>query len=126
VRHDREKFRLRLARRFGLRARRLLLLELTRLLLRAFAIGDVAQRDEERRLTLPLDVRHAKLRVQHLTAGAHDLDRARVLADNRKSEVLAHEVIRGEWGNDPQRSQKLTAAGYDARAVQAEVNRELR
>lgn len=39
---------------------------------------------------------------------------------------LAHEVIRGEWGNDPQRTQKLTAAGYDARAVQAEVNRELR
>lgn len=38
---------------------------------------------------------------------------------------LAHEVIRGEWGNDPQRSAKLKAAGYDARAVQAEVNREL-
>lgn len=36
---------------------------------------------------------------------------------------LADEVIAGKWGNDPQRSQSLTAAGYDAAAVQAEVNR---
>ena len=38
---------------------------------------------------------------------------------------LAHEVINGEWGNDPQRSQKLTAAGYNAHQVQLEVDRML-
>ena len=38
---------------------------------------------------------------------------------------LADEVIAGKWGNDPQRSQSLRAAGYDAEAVQKEVNRRL-
>ena len=36
---------------------------------------------------------------------------------------IANEVIAGKWGNDPQRSQKLATAGYDARAVQAIVNK---
>lgn len=36
---------------------------------------------------------------------------------------LADEVIAGAWGNDPQRTQRLLAAGHDANAVQAEVNR---
>ena len=35
---------------------------------------------------------------------------------------LADEVYEGLWGNEPERSQKLTAAGYDAKAVQARVN----
>ena len=35
---------------------------------------------------------------------------------------IAREVMRGAWGNDPQRSQKLKAAGYDAAAVQRRVN----
>lgn len=38
---------------------------------------------------------------------------------------IAAEVIQGKWGNDPQRSQKLKSAGYDANAVQTEVNRQL-
>ena len=38
---------------------------------------------------------------------------------------LADEVIAGKWGNDPQRTKRLEAAGYDAKAVQAEVNRRL-
>jgi len=36
---------------------------------------------------------------------------------------LAHEVLEGKWGNDPERTEKLTAAGYDAKAVQNEVNK---
>lgn len=36
---------------------------------------------------------------------------------------LADEVIAGKWGNDPARTQALLAAGHDANAVQAEVNR---
>lgn len=35
---------------------------------------------------------------------------------------LAQEVIRGEWGNNPERRQRLEAAGYDYDAVQARVN----
>lgn len=35
---------------------------------------------------------------------------------------LAREVIRGEWGNNPERRQRLEAAGYDYGAVQARVN----
>lgn len=42
----------------------------------------------------------------------------------RKSvEELAQEVLDKKWGNDPERSKRLTEAGYDAKAVQAEVNR---
>lgn len=35
---------------------------------------------------------------------------------------IAREVIRGDWGNGAERVQRLTAAGYDAGAVQARVN----
>jgi hypothetical protein len=38
---------------------------------------------------------------------------------------IAREVIAGQWGSGPERVQRLTAAGYDASAVQAEVNRQL-
>lgn len=44
----------------------------------------------------------------------------------RKTNVqLAEEVLAGKWGNNPERAQRLTAAGYNAAAVQAEVNRRL-
>lgn len=39
---------------------------------------------------------------------------------------VARQVIRGEWGNNPQRRQRLEGAGYNYAAVQAEVNRQLR
>ena len=39
--------------------------------------------------------------------------------------TIAKEVIDGKWGNDPQRTQKLESAGYDANKVQAEVNKQL-
>jgi hypothetical protein len=39
---------------------------------------------------------------------------------------LAREVIQGKWGNGAARKQRLTAAGYDYAAVQAEVNRLLK
>lgn len=38
---------------------------------------------------------------------------------------LASEVINGEWGNGSDRTRRLTEAGYNARAVQGEVNRRL-
>ena len=39
---------------------------------------------------------------------------------------LANEVMLGAWGNDPERSRRLTSAGYDSKAVQARVNEILR
>jgi hypothetical protein len=38
---------------------------------------------------------------------------------------LAREVIRGDWGNNPVRRNRLTSAGYDYNAVQARVNQIL-
>lgn len=38
---------------------------------------------------------------------------------------IAREVIAGKWGNGNDRKNRLTAAGYDYAAVQAEVNRIL-
>lgn len=54
-------------------------------------------------------------------------------APSKKSNVqIAREIVFGEghggrnpWGNDPQRSQRLRAAGHDPAAVQREVNRLL-
>jgi hypothetical protein len=40
----------------------------------------------------------------------------------KSTDVLAREVIRGEWGNGSDRKSRLTAAGYDYNAVQARVN----
>lgn len=38
-------------------------------------------------------------------------------------EAVAKEVIAGKWGNGDERKQRLTAAGYDYNAVQAQVNK---
>ena len=35
---------------------------------------------------------------------------------------VAKEVIRGEWGNNPERKRRLESAGYDYNAVQTRVN----
>lgn len=44
-------------------------------------------------------------------------------APARKSnEQIADEVLRGEWGNNPERSRRLQAAGYSPTDVQAAVN----
>lgn len=39
---------------------------------------------------------------------------------------IADEVIAGKWGNGADRKKRLTEAGYDATAVQKEVNKKLR
>jgi hypothetical protein len=41
------------------------------------------------------------------------------------AESIAREVIAGKWGNGPTRVQRLTQAGYDAKAVQSMVNQIL-
>ena len=72
-------------------------------------------------------------RKKLLTAAGYDYD----AVQNKVNEILygtkpqpakktidqiAREVIRGDWGVDPERTRRLTAAGYDAKVVQARVN----
>ena len=40
--------------------------------------------------------------------------------------TIVEEVVAGKWGNDPERSKKLEAAGYDADTIQAAVNAKLK
>lgn len=43
----------------------------------------------------------------------------------KSNDTIANEVIAGKWGNNPQRAQKLKAAGYDPNTIQALVNQKL-
>jgi LysM repeat protein len=43
----------------------------------------------------------------------------------KSNEEIANEVIAGKWGNGQDRKNRLTAAGYDYRAVQDIVNKKL-
>ena len=47
---------------------------------------------------------------------------AAVPASRKSATELAREVIAGKWGNGWERQQRLTAAGYDYKAVQRKVN----
>lgn len=48
------------------------------------------------------------------------------LAPAKKSnEQIAQEVINGQWGNGAERTNRLTSAGYDAKAIQSIVNQKL-
>lgn len=57
-----------------------------------------------------------------ILGGRYDAVQAIVNGSSKSVDELAREVIAGKWGNDPERTQKLTAAGYDASAVQSRVN----
>lgn len=62
----------------------------------------------------------------NITAGKHAEAAVDLVKEDKTVDQLAAEVINGDWGNDPARSQKLTAAGYDAAAVQKRVNELLK
>lgn len=42
--------------------------------------------------------------------------------DKKSLEEIAKEVIKGKWGNNPERANRLRAAGYNPAMVQAKVN----
>lgn len=75
-------------------------------------------------------------RIDKLTNEGYDADKVQVevnkilnsnTSSNSKSVTeVAKEVIKGLWGNGQDRIDKLTKAGYNANAVQAEVNRLLK
>ena len=51
---------------------------------------------------------------------------SRTSAPSKSINEVAKEVINGKWGNGSDRTNRLAAAGYDAKAVQNEVNRILK
>lgn len=58
-----------------------------------------------------------------IDTGAHDKAPVKKPAKKKTIAVLAQEVIAGKWGNGDERVKKLTAAGYNAKKVQAEVDK---
>ena len=50
----------------------------------------------------------------------------KTITKTKSIEAIAKEVIAGKWGNGATRKQKLTAAGYDYKAVQSIVNKLLK
>lgn len=48
---------------------------------------------------------------------------SQVVRSKKDVTTVAKEVLAGSWGNGDDRKNRLTAAGYDYTAVQAEVNR---
>lgn len=59
-------------------------------------------------------------RVNAILGGSH------TSAPSKSIDVIAREVIRGDWGNGQDRKNRLTAAGYNYYAVQKKVNELLR
>lgn len=51
------------------------------------------------------------------------LEKKEVASAKKSVTELAKEVMAGKWGNGEERKKKLTAAGYNYSAVQAEVNK---
>ena len=74
-------------------------------------------------------------RKSRLTAAGYDYDKvqARVnklvkasqLSEDKIINAVAHEVISGKYGNEPERSEKLRKAGYNSETIQARVNKLL-
>lgn len=71
--------------------------------------------------TCPGDYLRSK--IQYIADEANKLNAPAPEPTPSKSvDELAQEVIAGLWGNQPERQQRLEAAGYDYYAVQARVN----
>ena len=56
----------------------------------------------------------------------YDEEKPVVAAPTKSIDTIAKEVIDGKWGNGADRKARLTAAGYDASAVQKKVNELLK
>jgi hypothetical protein len=68
---------------------------------------------------------HAHISIRHGASYENNRHLWGYTRTRKSIQVIAAEVIDGKWGNGDERVRRLTAAGYDARAVQAEVNRQL-
>ena len=71
-------------------------------------------------------------RMKQLTDAGYDAERIQEKVnlalqgaqnnDTKTTDILAYEVIQGDWGNGEERKERLEAAGYDYDAVQQKVN----
>ena len=58
--------------------------------------------------------------------GGSTASNAVISKTQKNMDIVVDEVIRGLWGNGPTRKARLTAAGYDYKMVQREVNARYR
>lgn len=68
-------------------------------------------------------------RTKHVTTNLTDgskIQNEPIPTPTKSIDEVARDVIAGKYGNDPERSKKLKAEGYDAKAVQARVNELLK
>ena len=56
---------------------------------------------------------------------SQDQQQEPAVSDKKDLDTIVDEVIAGDWGNGQERIDRLTAAGYDAAAVQTAVNAKL-
>ena len=81
--------------------------------------------DRIKRLTAAgYDAAAVQLRVNQILGFVPVTTSAKATASSKTVAQLTQEVWDGKWGNNPERAKRLTAAGYDAAAVQAEINRQ--
>lgn len=64
--------------------------------------------------------------VQKLVNAKMNASQPTVPVTKKSNEEIANEILRGVWGNNPGRKQKLLAAGYDYNAIQEIVNKKFR
>ena len=82
--------------------------------------------DRAKRLTAAgYDAKAVQAKVNQLLSGGSAPSQPAKPAQ-KTVEQIAREVIAGKWGNGADRAKRLTAAGYDAKAVQNKVNQLLR
>lgn len=74
--------------------------------------------------------KHMHISIQHTKEAEAGtpwgyLSTAPAPAGRKTVDQIAQEVVAGKWGNNPERSRRLQAAGYSPSAVQAAVNNRL-
>ena len=72
--------------------------------------------DRKRRLT------KAGYDYNKVQARVNKLVKASQMSEDKTINAVAHEVIIGKWGNDPERIDRLKAAGYNPDKIQKRVN----
>lgn len=63
--------------------------------------------------------------VNPAVGDVHYVEPTPVPTPSKSNEDIANEVIQGKWGNNPERKQRLTDAGYDYNAIQDIVNNKM-
>ena len=79
---------------------------------------DTALRKFQKENGLTVDGKYGSSSKAKLT----DLYTKKINSSKKDMETVVQEILAGKWGDDPQRTQRLKAAGYDPATVQSKVN----